>query len=188
MIGVLAFQGDFLEHINIVLKLNKECFKIKTKEDLDKITHLIIPGGESTVIGKFLRQTALDLEIKKRVENNSLAIYGTCAGAILLANEVISEQKINNLSLIDAALKRNAFGSQIDSFTAELDFSPNSKTFSAVFIRAPKIVKYNQQACQVLVKKENEAVCLRQRRILISTFHPEISDFLDIHEYFITQI
>ena len=185
MIGVLAFQGDFLEHLQTIEKINHKAIKVRTYEDLEKITHLIIPGGESTVIGKFLAQTNLDKIIKDRVSKKTLAVYGTCAGAILLAEKVISQQKINNLNLIQATLNRNAFGSQIDSFSQKLEFKPNKTNFSAVFIRAPKIVEYNQKSCQVLVSRSQEAVCLRQDKILISTFHPEIAGFLDIHKYFI---
>jgi 5'-phosphate synthase pdxT subunit len=186
--GVLAFQGSFLEHLSSLQKLNQDPIKVKSRQDLDKISHLIIPGGESTVIGKFLKETGLDLEIKKRAKDQTLAIYGTCAGAILLADKVISKQKINSLKLIKTTINRNAYGSQIDSFSQKLEFKPNQKEFAAVFIRAPKIVDFDAESTEILVSNFNtkEVFALKQKRVLISTFHPELTDFLDIHDYFLS--
>lgn len=185
-IGILAFQGDIEEHEDALKSLGYSSLRIKSKADLENITHLIIPGGESTVISKFLHWTGLDEEIKTRAQNKTLQIYGTCAGAILLATEVESNYPIHNLGLIEAKLSRNAYGSQINSFEAELEFKPTNQILKAIFIRAPKIISHSNKT-KVLCQYNTEVMMLEQENILISTFHPELIRPAIIHEYFLNK-
>jgi len=184
-IGILAFQGDFLEHQKAIESLGQKAILVRTLEDLAKIDYLIIPGGESTVIGKFLLETRLDKQIQKRVLQKELFVYGTCAGAILLCSEVISQRPINNLGLIHAKISRNSYGSQIDSFSQKIKFEANNQNFEAIFIRAPRILEFNEQKVKVLARFKNEILMLEEENVLISTFHPELVRPALIHQYFL---
>ena len=179
-IGVLAIQGDVSEHISAVEKtLNK--FKIRNKiqgkvievkfaEDIATIDALIIPGGESTTIGKLLAETKLVKEIKKRA--GKIPIMGTCAGLILLGK----------LNLMNINVKRNAFGRQRESFETEI----NSKIgkFHGIFIRAPVIESAGKEV-EILAKYDGKIVMARQDKILAVAFHPELTDDTKIYEYFL---
>lgn len=184
-IGVLAIQGSFIEHFVVLEKLSKKHkFKpilVKTREDLQNISGLIIPGGESTVIGKLLAQYGMDTEIISRAKQG-VSVYGTCAGAILLAQKV-DDPHIKNLKLIDISIARNAYGRQQDSFETKIDF--NKKKIPAVFIRAPKILEVGKRV-EVLCEYEGEPVLVREKNILVGTFHPELTDSLAVHEYFVS--
>lgn len=185
-IGILAFHGDIEEHQAAITSLGYTSKRIKYWEDLENLTHLIIPGGESTVVTKFFEKTDIDKEIIKRVKNKTLQVYGTCAGAILLANKVSSPVPIRNLGLIEATLSRNAYGSQIHSFETILEFAPTQEHFEAIFIRAPKIISFTDKV-KVLCKHQNEPVMLEQENVLISTFHPELIRPAIIHQYFLNK-
>ncbi len=185
-VGLLAFQGDVEEHESAILSLGYKTKWIRTKEELKDVTHLIIPGGESTTVGKFLYKTGVGEEIQKRVKNNTLQVYGTCAGAILLSKEVETKISVNNLKLIDIKISRNAYGAQIHSFSTKLEFIPQKKMFEAVFIRAPRIISYGKSV-KVLCKYKDEAVAVEQGNVLVSTFHPELIRPAFIHEYFLNK-
>ena len=188
-IGILAFQGDFLEHKEAVESLGKKTILVKSLKDLENINYLILPGGESTVIGKFLLETKLDKQICKRVlDKKDLVVYGTCAGAILLCKEVISDKPINNLGIIEAKISRNSYGSQINSFRQQIEFVPTKQEFEAIFIRAPRILDFNSKKVQVLAKYKQEILMLRQENVLISTFHPELIRPALIHDYFLNKM
>ncbi|MCK5281966.1 MAG: pyridoxal 5'-phosphate synthase glutaminase subunit PdxT [Nanoarchaeota archaeon] len=181
-VGVLALQGDFREHISILKKLKLTPIEVRTKEELDNVKALIIPGGESTTIGKLLKKYQLDKEIKKRYKKG-MPIYGTCAGAIVLAKEIIDSDQLN-LDLIDVSIERNAYGRQADSFEADISLPNSKKPFHAIFIRAPKI-KQIRNGVKILSKHKKEPILARTDNILISTFHPELTEDTRIHEYFI---
>jgi 5'-phosphate synthase pdxT subunit len=183
-IGVLGFQGDIEEHIASLESIGIEAIRAKSKEQINSLTHLIIPGGESTVIGRFLKNTGVDEVIKSRYKKGELKVYGTCAGAILLAKNVISPIPVNSLELIDITIKRNAYGSQIDSFTKELTFKPENKKFPATFIRAPRFENVSNNL-EILVENDGEPVMLKGKNILVSAFHPELTNPAMIHEYFV---
>ena len=185
-IGILAFHGDIEEHEEAVASLGYSSIRLKYLEDLDSLTHLIFPGGESTVISKFLKKTGLDKAIQKRVKEKTLQVYGTCAGAILLASEVETQYPVNNLKLIDAKVSRNAYGSQMHSFETELEFKPTNQKFEAVFIRAPKIISHSKKV-QVICEHDQKPMMLEQDNVLISTFHPELIRPAVIHEYFLSK-
>ncbi len=185
-VGILAFHGDIEEHEEAIASLGFSSIRLKYLEDLDNLTHLILPGGESTTISKFLDKTGIGKAIQKRAKEKTLQIYGTCAGAILLAKEVETQYPVSNLGLIDAKISRNAYGSQIHSFETELNFKPTKQNFEAIFIRAPKIISHSDKI-DVLCEHQEEAMILEQDNVLISTFHPELIRPAIIHEYFLSK-
>lgn len=178
-VGVLALQGDFAEHLAALQKLRVPAITVRTMGDLKQTAGLIIPGGESTTIGKLLRSTGLDTRIQQEVKRG-YAVYGTCAGAILIAAQVDSPY---SLKLIDIAMKRNAYGRQLDSFDEPID-SRLFKNLRGVFIRAPRIVKVSPTVT-VLATHQTTPVLVQQGKLLAGTFHPELSDDLSIHRYFV---
>jgi len=185
-IGILAFHGDIEEHEEAVTSLGFSSIRLKYLEDLENLTHLIFPGGESTTISKFLDKTGLGKAIQKRVKEKTLQVYGTCAGAILLAKEVETQYPVSNLGLIDIKVSRNAYGSQIHSFETELNFKPTKQNFKAIFIRAPKIISHSKNI-NVLCEHKKKPMMLEQNHVLISTFHPELIRPAIIHEYFLNK-
>ncbi len=185
IIGILAFQGDFKLHENILNKLNIKTKLIKYKKQLEEIDGLIIPGGESTVMSKMLIRNNFDLCIKNFSKQHS--IYGTCAGAILMSSKC-SDVNIKNMSIVDVEVERNAWGRQIDSFSDKIELSFSKKfKFDATFIRAPKFT-INNGDVEVLSKYKEEPVLIRNKKHLVSSFHPEIKEDLRIHKYFIEMI
>jgi len=182
-VGVLSLQGAVEEHLAMIKRCGFEGIKVKTIGDLEKADRLIIPGGESTAIGKLAKIYGLDREIIKK-GREGMPIFGTCAGMILLANKVIGIEQIR-FCLIDIVVERNAFGRQVDSFEVDLkieDFS--GKPFKAVFIRAPYIQKAGKEV-KVLAEFMGKIVMARQKNILVSSFHPELTNDLRVHKYFL---
>jgi 5'-phosphate synthase pdxT subunit len=179
-VGVLAFHGDVAEHLDVLTLLKAKHCEVRTAEELKNVSHLIIPGGESTVMAKFLWNEYLADEIIKRVKNESLAVYGTCAGAILLATSVIGEHPIKPLGLMDMTIERNAYGTQAQSFAASLKIKRLSSSVEVSFIRAPVISKTGKDV-EVLATHQKQPVLVRQGRVLAGTFHPEIHGEKAIH-------
>lgn len=185
-IGVLALQGAFQEHINILSKLDCKIITVKRTCQLENLDGLIIPGGESTTIGKMMEEYNFIKKIKQKA-NSGMGIMGTCAGLILLAKEIISESK-SYLQLIDIKVERNAYGRQIESFEEELIIPEiGSKGFTSIFIRAPQILKVGKNV-DILAMYKDKAVLARQDRILVSSFHPELTDDIRIHQYFLQML
>jgi 5'-phosphate synthase pdxT subunit len=180
-IGVLALQGSFKEHTGMLKKCGVEAASVKSPEDLRGLNGLIIPGGESTAIGNLMQRSHLDREIIKR-NRLGMAIYGTCAGAIVLSKGIAGSGQ-PRLNLLDISIKRNDYGRQIDSFEAELDIEKLGK-FNGIFIRAPVIEKVNN-GVQILSKFNSNPVLIQKGNILASTFHPELTDDKRVHEYFV---
>ena len=180
-VGILALQGDVREHIEILRKLNAKSVKVKLPEDLEGIDALIIPGGESTTIGMLIKRYGLDTKIKEK-HAKGMPIYGTCAGAILLAKN-IKNSKQAKLSLIDIEIERNAYGRQAESFEAKLNIK-NIGNFKGIFIRAP-IVKTVYDGAEILAEHNNFPVMIKQDNILITTFHPELTNDLRVHKLFL---
>jgi 5'-phosphate synthase pdxT subunit len=183
-IGVLALQGAFIEHIAILRYLGVEALPIRLPTELTGLDGLIIPGGESTAIGKLMR----DYDLMGAVENlgkNGLPIFGTCAGMILLASRT-SDSDIKPLGLIDITVRRNAFGRQQESFETELAVPAlGDEPFPGVFIRAPVIEQANGKV-EILARLNGGAgVAARQGKILVSAFHPELTDDPRFHRYFL---
>lgn len=185
LVGILALQGSFVEHAHSLELLNIPYIFVKTKEELDKVDGLIIPGGESTVISKLLKIFDLFDLLKERL-NSGMPCYGTCAGLIVLAKNIIGENP--HLEAIDITVRRNAYGTQISSFSTDVlikEFS--EQPIPLIFIRAPWIEEVGKN-CQVLVELEGRIVAARQQNILVTSFHPELTDDVSVHNYFINMI
>ena len=180
-IGVLALQGDFREHIEMLKKCNVDAVDVRLPQDLKDVDGLIIPGGESTTIGNLMQRNGLDKEIIKNYKNG-MAIYGTCAGAILLSKN-ISRSTQPRLNLLDISVKRNDYGRQADSFETELNIEQIGK-FNGIFIRAPVIERIGK-GINILSRFSNNPVLIQGKNILASTFHPELTNDKRVHEYFI---
>ena len=184
-VGVLALQGAVEEHLRMIKRCGSEGVKVKTVEDFKKIDRLIIPGGESTAIGKLTKIYGLDREISKR-GREGMPMFGTCAGMILLANKVVGNEQVG-FNLIDIEVERNAFGRQVDSFEVDLNIEDfNGKPFRAVFIRAPYIKKAGKEV-KILAEFDGKIVMARQKNILVSSFHPELTNDLRVHKYFLSE-
>lgn len=181
-IGVFALQGAFYEHERALRALGVETVQIRRREhftgDLDGI---VLPGGESTVQGKLLKEEGLFAPVKEAIEGG-LPVFGTCAGLILLAKKLTNDPN-TYFSALDVSVKRNAYGRQLGSFERTL-FVEGVGEFPAVFIRAPYIEEAGADAA-VLASAEGHAVAVRQRKILATAFHPELTDDLRFHDYFL---
>ncbi len=181
IIGVLALQGDFVDHIKALNKCKVEAKEVRLPEDIEDISGLIIPGGESTTIGKLMVEYKLDKAIKERY-NKGMAIFGTCAGTIVMAKDIIGSNQAR-LGLLDISIARNDYGRQIDSFEAEIRVKDIGK-INGVFIRAPVIKKIEKQV-EILARYSHNPVLVRQDKILAATFHPEMTESNKVHEYFV---
>jgi len=186
-IGVLALQGDFIEHIVFLERLGAKAIPVRKPDELKGLDGLILPGGESTTIMNLLRSFNL-LEPVKGLAYNGLPVMGTCAGMILMAKK-ISNSSIDTLALMDIEIARNAFGRQLDSFETELDMPVlGNKPFPAVFIRAP-IVESTSPQVEILGKlNSNVIVAVRQGNLVALAFHPELSDDTRLHRYFLETV
>jgi len=183
-IGVLASQGAFVEHIDMLRQLKVETLPVRLPQELAGLDGLIIPGGESTSIGKLMLTYNLMTEVKKLAQSG-LPIFGTCAGMILLASN-ISDSDVTPLGVIDITVSRNAFGRQRESFETELSIPVlGEKPFPAVFIRAP-IIKQTNGKVEILARlADDTAVAAKQGKRLVSAFHPELTSDLRFHQYFL---
>ena len=183
-IGVLASQGAFVEHIAMLRQLGVEALPVRLPRELDGLDGQIIPGGESTSISKLM----LDYDLADKVKNlanNGLPILGTYAGMILIANEVL-DSKVEPLGLMKIIVRRNAFSRQRESFETDLSIPAlGEKPFPGVFIRAP-IIEQSNNDVEVLAKLDDgTGVAARQGKLLVSAFHPELTDDLRFHQYFL---
>ncbi|WAM32278.1 pyridoxal 5'-phosphate synthase glutaminase subunit PdxT [Caldicellulosiruptor naganoensis] len=183
-IGVLAFQGGVIEHVKKVEEQGCVPVLVKKNEDLDGVDGLILPGGESTTIGKFLIETGMKDKILE-LAKQGLPMWGTCAGAILLSKS-IKNQGSGVLPLLDIVIERNAYGSQLDSFKKEVFVPRLNKTTECVFIRAPKIVEVGSNV-EVLAQLDTPIAVL-QGKILATTFHPELTSQNYWHSFFIENV
>jgi len=183
-IGVLAVQGAFAEHIQVLRQLGVEAVPVRLPRELKGLDGLVIPGGESTSIGKLMRDYKLAGEIKG-LADNGLPIMGTCAGMILLARES-TDSYLEPLKLIDITVVRNAFGRQRESFETELEIPVlGDKPFPGVFIRAPLIESVNGEAEVLARLADGTIVAARQGKLLVAAFHPELTNDLRFHKYFL---
>jgi pyridoxal 5'-phosphate synthase pdxT subunit len=190
-VAVVAMQGDFAKHIESVERLGLRGIAARTAEDVDQSDAVILPGGESTTIGKLLGRYGVDVAIRRAAEAGK-PIYGTCAGLILLAREIVvgtgERGGQSTLGLLDIVVARNGYGRQIESFEAGLDApSIRPEPLPAVFIRAPMIVQTGP-AVQTLATYDGKAVFVRQGQILGSAFHPELTGDDAVHRFFASLI
>lgn len=185
VIGVLAIQGDFDAHARALRRSGATSIEIRSADDLAAIDGLILPGGESTTILMFVEQEGLAQPITDFAYAGK-PIFGTCAGAILLARDVYNPTQAS-LGLIDIAVERNAYGRQVDSFVAVTDEPFNGGALEAVFIRAPKIKQVGPNV-EVLARLNSEPVLVRERGVVCSTFHPELSADDRVHGLFVEMV
>jgi 5'-phosphate synthase pdxT subunit len=183
VVGVLALQGDFREHKEALRRLGVEAKEVRKPEHLLGLKALIVPGGESTTIGKLAREYGLEEAVRQRVEEGSLALFGTCAGAIWMAKEILGYPEQPRLGVLDVAVERNAFGRQVESFQEKVQVK-GLGPFPGVFIRAP-VFRRLGEGVEVLAELGGLPVLVRQGRLLASSFHPELTQDPRLHRYFL---
>jgi len=187
-IGVLALQGDFAEHIAMLKRLKVETAEVRLPEHLQGLDGLIIPGGESTTIGKLANDFGLMEPLREFGQRH--AIWGTCAGAIFLSKDISRDQPL--LGLMDIKVERNAFGRQVDSFETDLDVpelkeaTGTKNPYHAVFIRAPLIESISGDAKALASLADGRIVAVQQGHLLATAFHPELTNDTRFHEYFLS--
>lgn len=181
-IGILALQGAFLEHKNILDYLKIDNCLVKTKEQLEDIDGIILPGGESTAMGKLLRDFNILEPLKEKIKNG-LPVFGTCSGMILLA-EKLSNSETVHLGVMGIEVKRNAYGRQLGSFEIEEDFKGINKKVKMVFIRAP-YVENIKEGVEILAIVNGNITAVREKNMLAVSFHPELTNDTSVHEYFL---
>jgi 5'-phosphate synthase pdxT subunit len=189
-IGVLAVQGDFAEHGAMLRRaatdegLDVVVREVRTPRDLEGLDGLIVPGGESTTIGKLLVAYGLEAPIRTAAEHG-MPVWGTCAGMILLAREILGGEPDARIGLMDMTVHRNAFGRQIDSFETELDFTGLPKPIHAVFIRAPLVERLGPEAEALATLPDGRVVAACQGNLLATAFHPELTPDTSLHAWFL---
>ena len=184
-IAVFALQGAFIEHEQMLAKLGISTIELRQKSDLGKpFDGLIIPGGESTVQGKLLRELDMFEDLKAQIKNG-LPVFGTCAGLILLAKSIKNDER-THLATMDIVAVRNAYGRQLGSFYDECEFEGIGK-IPMTFIRAPYIDSVSN-GVEILAKCRGNIVAARQGNQLVTSFHPELNDDLSVHQYFVEMI
>jgi 5'-phosphate synthase pdxT subunit len=183
-IGILSLQGAVEPHREMLARLGVEGVEVRTAPELDRVDGLVIPGGESTTISKLLDANALFDPVQERLVAGMPA-FGTCAGMILLARDVLDGRPDQrSFGTIDLAVRRNAFGRQVDSFEADLPVRGLDAPLHAVFIRAPVVERVGPEV-EVLAEVDGRAVCCRQGPVVVSAFHPELSGDTRLHELFL---
>lgn len=185
-VGVLALQGDYALHQKMLERIGCRARQVRKAAELEDLEALVIPGGESTTMLKFIQEEGL-LEPLRKLHADGAALYGTCAGVILMAKEVTSPRQVS-LGLLDVTIERNAYGRQVDSHMAEEpcpELGP--EPLPMVFIRAP-IIRRTGPSVRVLARHRGEPVLVREGRLLASTFHPELSEDERVHRYFLEAV
>ena len=184
LIGVLAIQGDFIEHINILQTLGVECREIRLPEQLSDVDGLIIPGGESTTLSRLLTRYDLRQPIKK-LATDGKPLWGTCAGMIMMASEITENDPVP-LEIMDIGVQRNAFGRQIDSFEQELEITGFDETpYHAIFIRAPVIKRVGSGVSIMASLQDGRPVAVQQDNLMATSFHPELTKDSRFHTHFL---
>jgi 5'-phosphate synthase pdxT subunit len=186
VIGVLAVQGDFAEHAAMLRRADPEVVvrEVRTPADLRDLDGLIVPGGESTTIGKLLVAYGLEQPIRRAAEDG-IPVWGTCAGMILLARDIVGGEPDGRIGLMDLTVQRNAFGRQVDSFEVDLPFNGLDRPIHAVFIRAPLVQRVGPEAETLAALENGRVVAARQGNLLATAFHPELTPDTRLHAWFI---
>jgi 5'-phosphate synthase pdxT subunit len=187
-VGVLALQGDVREHISSLLACDVEAVAVRRAQEIDSIHALVLPGGESTTIAQLAEVFGIFNLIKNKI-SSGMPVYGSCAGMILLADQIL-DAKVGQKTFggLDITVRRNAFGRQVDSFESDIAFSDGSdQAIRAVFIRAPWVEKIGP-AIEVLASVDSHPVAVRSKTALATSFHPELTGDNRIHRYFIEQV
>ncbi len=184
VVGVLALQGAFSRHQDALTELGVATRQVRTPQDFEAVNALVMPGGESTTMSQLLESSEIFEPLAKRVEEG-MAVFGTCAGMILLAKKIIDGRDDQTpFGAIDIEVQRNAYGRQVDSFEADIDVDSLESPFHAVFIRAPRIASLGSQV-KVLAYCGEDAVLAQQNNILVASFHPELTNDIRLHELFL---
>ncbi len=183
-VGVLALQGDFREHMEILEKIGAFPFEVRLKRELEKAEAIIIPGGESTTILTLMKENSL-FDGVRNLCLEGMPCFGTCSGIILLSKE--SSEMEDTLGLVNIRVRRNAYGRQRESFEEDVELSWSDEPFPGVFIRAPRIEKVGE-GVEILGRIKDEPVLVRQGNIMGATFHPELTEDTRIHKYFLTEV
>ena len=182
-IGVLALQGAFREHVEALRELGVEAVEVRLPEQLNGLDGLIIPGGESTTIGKLAVHYGLQ-EAITRYAQQGRALYGTCAGMIMLSKDIGRDQPL--FGMMDIKVERNAYGRQLDSFETDIEVPDlGDEPFRAVFIRAPRIESVGEGVDVLARLEDGSPVAARQGNMLVTAFHPELTPDLRFHRYFL---
>jgi len=187
-VGVLALQGDVREHISALLACDVEAVSVRRAQEIESIDALVLPGGESTTIAQLSEVFGIFDLIKNKI-NGGMPVYGSCAGMILLADQIL-DAKVGQKTFggLDITVRRNAFGRQVDSFESDIAFNDGSdQAIRAVFIRAPWVEKIGATV-EVLATVDSHPVAVRSRTALATSFHPELTGDNRIHRYFIEQV
>ena len=187
-VGVLALQGDVREHISSLIACGVDPISVRRSSEIDQIDALVLPGGESTTIAQLAEVFGIYDQLKARIAAG-MPVYGSCAGMILLANEIL-DAKVGQKTFggLNITVRRNAFGRQVDSFESDISFNDGStELIKAVFIRAPWVEKVGD-GVEVLATVENHAVAVRSKTLLATSFHPELTADHRIHRYFIEEV
>lgn len=184
-IGVLAMQGAYDEHISILKSLEVHTVEIRNKEDLKEIDGLIIPGGESTTMGKLIRTLDIYDDLKEKIESG-LPVWGTCAGMILLAKSIY-EDNTKHLATMDIEVRRNAYGRQLGSFDTKSFVKGIGEDIEMIFIRAPYIESVGKKV-EVLSVIDGNIVAAKENNMLVTSFHPELTEDNRVHKYFVNMV
>lgn len=185
MIGVLGIQGNFAAHRKMLDRLGVESREVRTVRDLEGLTGIVLPGGESTTMLKFLKNEGL-MDALRTFAREGKPILGTCAGAILLAKDVTGPAQ-ESLDLLDIGIQRNGYGRQVDSFITEIPAPKLGETpLELVFIRAPIITRLGE-GVETLVEHDGKPVCVRQGNLFAATFHPEMTEDTRLHALFVNE-
>ncbi|GHU85538.1 pyridoxal 5'-phosphate synthase subunit PdxT [Bacteroidia bacterium] len=185
MVGILALQGAYQKHYDMVKSIGENAMFVRSIEDLSSIDAMILPGGESTTIGKLLDWYGLLNPLKQRIEAG-MPTLGTCAGMIMLAKETENHQP-NLLEVMDIKVERNAYGAQIESFETDIDVKGFYSPFPAIFIRAPKITQIGDNV-EVLAEHNGTPILIKERNIIAASFHPELTNDDRIHKLILSNI
>jgi 5'-phosphate synthase pdxT subunit len=186
-VGVLGLQGDVREHERALENAGASTVSVKHPDDLAMVDAMVLPGGESTTISKLLERFELLEPIRTRAEKG-MPLYGTCAGMILMSKNVAGAHGIEaGLGLLDATVRRNAYGRQVESFEADLDVTGLDEPYRAVFIRAPVVESVGEDV-EILAEFDGSPVLVRQGHLLASSFHPEMTDDARMHKLFLEKV
>jgi len=187
-VGVLALQGDVREHIQSLLACGVEAVAVRRAQEIENVDALVLPGGESTTIAQLAEVFGIFDLIKEKIKNG-MPVYGSCAGMILLANEILdAKEGQKSFGGLDITVRRNAFGRQVDSFESDIAFNDGSEQLiNAVFIRAPWVEK-TSDSVEVLASVDAHPVAVRSKTALATSFHPELTGDHRVHRYFIEQV
>jgi len=187
-VGVLALQGDVREHVSSLIACGVDPISVRRSSEIDQIDALVLPGGESTTIAQLAEVFGIYDQLKARIAAG-MPVYGSCAGMILLANEIL-DAKVGQKTFggLNITVRRNSFGRQVDSFESDISFNDGStEMIKAVFIRAPWVERVGD-GVEVLATVENHAVAVRSKTLLATSFHPELTADHRIHRYFIEEV